>query len=503
MMTINASGASEISDASGASKICGTSGVGGIELEITGLTADSRAVRPGFLFAALPGGKVDGRAFIGDALGRGAVAVLGPHGMTVPDASIRVISDEVPRRAFALMAAAFYRRQPNCVVAVTGTNGKTSTVQFAQQLWAAADLSAAALGTLGLTTAPDLGTEFGGGASMTTPDPVALHATLAALAGAGVDRVAMEASSHGLDQFRLDGVRLKAAAFTNLTRDHLDYHGDMPAYFTAKAGLFGRVLAADGVAVLNVDVPEFSELSAICGRRGVRVLGYGEAAAADLRIIGIEALPHGQRLTLSVLGRPVVVDLALVGRFQAYNALAALGLLLAVEPELADAVVAKLGCLRGVPGRMQPVGLHPTGAAVVVDYAHTPNALETVLLALRPHAVGRLLVVFGCGGDRDRGKRPVMGEIAARLADRVYITDDNPRSEVPATIRREILASCRGASEIGDRAAAIRAAVRELTLGDLLVIAGKGHEQGQIVGTEVRPFDDAAEARAAVAECCR
>ncbi len=469
----------------------------GPDLEIAGLTADSRAVRPGFLFAALPGSTVDGRAFIADAVAKGAAAILAPPGTVIDAPGIRLIEDPAPRRAFALMAAAFYHRQPKTVIAVTGTNGKTSTVQFARQIWARTGKRAACLGTLGLD-APE-GVTWAG-PSMTTPDPVALHAGLAALAEAGVSHLAMEASSHGLDQFRLDGVRLKAAGFTNLSRDHLDYHGDMQGYLAAKGALFARVLADDGMAVLNADAPEFPELALLCQIRGIRVLGYGYAGR-EIKVRDVIPLPHGQRLGLEFLGRPVVIDLPLIGRFQAWNALCALGLVLAADPagDVAPAVEA-LESLEGVPGRLQLVGHHPTGAPVIVDYAHTPDALETVLTALRPHAEKRLVVVFGCGGDRDRGKRPVMGEIAVRLADRAIVTDDNPRSEVPAAIRAEILAAAVGAEEIGDRRAAIRAAVRGLEAGDLLLIAGKGHEQGQIVGAETRPFDDATEVLAAIAE---
>ncbi|MEI8393763.1 MAG: UDP-N-acetylmuramoyl-L-alanyl-D-glutamate--2,6-diaminopimelate ligase [Rhodospirillaceae bacterium] len=493
------------------------SGLEASGLEITGLTADSRAVGPGFLFAALPGSKVDGRAFLADALARGAVAVLAPSGTVLPAGSTaRLIVDDEPRRAFALMAAAFYGRQPDCAVAVTGTNGKTSTVQFVRQLWSRLGHRAAALGTLGLAAGPGIEVAAVAGAGMTTPDPVALHAQLAVLAGAGVDHLAMEASSHGLDQSRLDGVRLKAAAFTNLSRDHLDYHGSMPLYLTAKALLFTRVLPAGGIAVLNADAAEFAELAEICRARGVHVLGYG-SAGRELTVRAIEPTPHGQRLTLNILGHEAVVELGLVGRFQAWNALCALGLVLAsdaaigglialgapVPADLIQPALVELAALEGVPGRMQAAGRHPSGAAVIVDYAHTPDALETVLAALRPHAARRLVVVFGCGGDRDRGKRPVMGEIAARLADRVIVTDDNPRSEVPAEIRRAVMAGCPEAEEIGDRAEAINSAVRALSAGDVLVIAGKGHEQGQIVGTEIRPFDDAAVARVALSEIAR
>ncbi len=472
-------------------------GLDGADLEIAGLTADSRAVRPGFLFAALPGSRSDGRAFIADAVAKGAVAILAPPGTRIEAPGIRLIEDPAPRRAFALLAAAFYGRQPETVVAVTGTNGKTSTVQFVRQIWERLGRRAACLGTLGLS-AP-AGVEWAG-PGMTTPDPVALHAGLAALAGAGVDHLAMEASSHGLDQFRLDGVRLKAAGFTNLTRDHLDYHGDMTSYLAAKGALFARVLADQGMAVLNADAPEFPELALLCQIRGIRVLGYGHAGR-EIKVRGVTPLPHGQRLALEFLGRPVEIELGLIGRFQAWNALCALGLVLAANPagEVGPAVEA-LESLEGVPGRLQRVAHHPAGAPVIVDYAHTPDALETVLTALRPHADRRLVVVFGCGGDRDRGKRPVMGEIAVRLADRVIVTDDNPRSEVAAAIRAEILAAAPGAVEIGDRHAAIRAAVKDLAAGDLLVIAGKGHEQGKIVGAETITFDDATEARAAVAE---
>ncbi|WP_029009585.1 UDP-N-acetylmuramoyl-L-alanyl-D-glutamate--2,6-diaminopimelate ligase [Azospirillum halopraeferens] len=468
----------------------------GRDIEVTGLTADSRAVVPGCLFAALPGSRADGRAFIADALARGAAAVLAPEGTVLPEGSgaAVLVTDREPRLAFARAAAAFHGRQPDAVAAVTGTNGKTSTVTFARRIWSALGHRAASLGTLGVA-APGM-ERYG---AMTTPDPVTLHAVLADLADAGIDRLAMEASSHGLDQYRLDGVRLAAAGFTNLTRDHLDYHGTMEAYFAAKAALFDRVLAPGGCAVLNADIPEFDGLSAICTRRDHRVLGYG-FAGRELTVRSVEPLPHGQRLSLTVLGEEAVVDLPLVGRFQAWNAMCALGLVIGTGGDAPSAVRA-LVSLEGVPGRLQHVATHPNGAPVFVDYAHTPDALETVLTALRPHAAGRLVVVFGCGGDRDRGKRPVMGELAGRLADRAIVTDDNPRTEVPAAIRREVMAGCPAAEEIGDRRTAIRTAVAGLQPGDVLVIAGKGHEQGQTIGTEVRPFDDAAEARAAAAEC--
>jgi UDP-N-acetylmuramoyl-L-alanyl-D-glutamate--2,6-diaminopimelate ligase len=463
--------------------------------EITGLTADSRAVEAGCLFAALPGVKFDGRDFIAAAARAGAAAVLAPAGTVLPDEARHlalILSDE-PRRAFSLLAAAFHGRQPETVVAVTGTNGKTSTVQYARQIWTALGLKAASLGTLGL-----IGPGVDRYGSMTTPDPVALHRDLAYLAESGVDHLAMEASSHGLDQNRLDGVKLRAAAFTNLTRDHLDYHKTFEAYLAAKARLFAELVDADGAAVLNADVPECAVLSEICAKRGIRVLDYGFAARA-IAVKAVEPQAHGQRLTLSVLGHDAVVDLPLAGRFQAWNVLTALGLVIGsgTDPK---AALAALSGLEGVPGRLQHVATTKAGAPVFVDYAHTPDALETVLRALRPHAERQLVCVFGCGGDRDRGKRPVMGELAGRLADRAIVTDDNPRTEVPAAIRAEVKAGSDRLEEIGDRREAIRAAVAGLKPGDVLVVAGKGHEHGQIVGTEVRPFDDAAEVRAAVSE---
>jgi UDP-N-acetylmuramoyl-L-alanyl-D-glutamate--2,6-diaminopimelate ligase len=321
---------------------------------------------------------------------------------------------------------------------------------------------------------------------------------LAELAKGGITHLAMEASSHGLDQFRLDGVLVTVGAFTNLTRDHLDYHGTMEGYFQAKAQLFERVMPKGAAAVLNADIPEFERLQALCRGRKQTVIGYGEAAQ-ELRVVDTTPLAHGQRLTLDVWGQRHVVELPLVGRFQAWNALCALGMVIG-SGEGADAALSALADLEGVRGRLELVARPQNDTAVYVDYAHTPDGLETVLKALRPHTRGRLAVVFGCGGDRDRGKRPIMGGIATGLADRVIVTDDNPRTERAEAIRAEIMAAASGAREIGDRAEAIRTAVRELAAGDVLVIAGKGHEQGQIVGSEIRPFDDAAVARAAVEE---
>ncbi|MBI4967590.1 MAG: UDP-N-acetylmuramoyl-L-alanyl-D-glutamate--2,6-diaminopimelate ligase [Rhodospirillales bacterium] len=464
------------------------------EREITGLALDSRRVEPGFLFAALPGSKQDGRDYIPQALARGAAAILAPNGTRLPDgAQAALITDANPRRRLARIAALFHGAQPKTVAAVTGTNGKTSTVHFLRQIWLGLGHRAASLGTLGLM-APDRSDPD----SLTTPDPLTLHALLAELAQAGVTHLAMEASSHGLDQYRLDGVRFAAAAFTNLSRDHLDYHRDMETYRQAKRRLFTEVLAPGAVAVLNADSPEFERLAADCRSRHHHVIDYGRNALA-LRLV--EAAPDGQdqTLTIEILGRRRHIRLPLVGGFQAMNALAALGLAIATGAKDEDALVV-LAQLSGVPGRLQGAALRANGAAIYVDYAHTPDALETVLTALRPHAPGRLVVLFGCGGDRDPGKRPMMGAIAKRLADRVIVTDDNPRSEDPAAIRRQILAACPQAIEIGSRADAISQAVADLKAGDLLLVAGKGHEQGQIVGDRVLPFDDVREARRAVAE---
>nr|WP_245689199.1 UDP-N-acetylmuramoyl-L-alanyl-D-glutamate--2,6-diaminopimelate ligase [Roseospirillum parvum] len=460
------------------------------DLEISGLSADSRAIRPGWLFAALPGRRADGRVFIDQAIANGAAAVLAPPGTKAP---VPVIADPLPRRRLALMAARFFGRQPDTVVAVTGTNGKTSTVSFARQLWRHLGRPAGSLGTVGA-----FGPGFERPGNLTTPDPVLLHDLLAQMAEAGTETLAMEASSHGLDQHRLDGVRLAAAAFTNLSRDHLDYHADMAAYRAAKFRLFEELLPPGAGAVLNADVGEYPELREICDRRGLRVISYG-MAGGTLRLEQVEPTRGGQKLVLRVLGRRHTVLLPVAGQFQAMNALAALGLVLAAGAEAeAGAAVEALHHLSGVSGRMERVAVRANGAAVYVDYAHTPDALEIALEALRHHVQGRLSVVFGCGGDRDPGKRAPMGEIAARLADRVIVSDDNPRGEDPAAIRAAILAAAPGAVEIGDRGAAIRRAVAELAPRDVLLIAGKGHESGQIVGDAVLPFDDSQAAREAV-----
>jgi UDP-N-acetylmuramoyl-L-alanyl-D-glutamate--2,6-diaminopimelate ligase len=469
---------------------------------IRGLTADSREVRPGYLFAALAGSRGHGATFVDDAVARGAVAVLTDNPGRFPGLArlkppVRVIFDANPRRRLARMAARFYAPQPQSLVAVTGTNGKTSVTVFTRQIWQHLGHRAASLGTIGM-----VGPGFAQGGSLTTPEPVMLHRELNILARSGIDHVALEASSHGLDQFRLDGLELMAAAFTNLTRDHLDYHRDMEAYFAAKARLFTELLPPDGTAVLNADSAEAMRLAQLCRQRGQTVLAYGAAELADLRLLEARPLAAGQALRLEIFGAPHELVLPLLGAFQAGNALAALGLAIATGAPVEGALAA-LPRLEGAPGRMQHVATHPEGAPVIVDYAHTPDALATALAALRGHCRGRLVLVFGCGGDRDPGKRPQMGAIAERLADCVIVTDDNPRSEEPAAIRRAILAACPKAEEIGDRGQAIRRGLALLARDDLLLIAGKGHERGQIIAGVTHPFEDAAATREAVAELGR
>ncbi|MDX6752060.1 UDP-N-acetylmuramoyl-L-alanyl-D-glutamate--2,6-diaminopimelate ligase [Geminicoccaceae bacterium 1502E] len=453
------------------------------DVEVTGLTADSREVRPGFLFAALAGSRTDGRRFVDDALARGAVAVLGDPSLARRELGVPVLASEQPRRAFALAAARFHERQPAFVAAVTGTNGKTSIAGFARQLWERLGQPAASIGTLGVISPAGERP-----LPLTTPDPASLHAILRELAEAGVERAVIEASSHALDQHRVDGVRLAAAAFSNITRDHFDYHGSFEAYLAAKARLFGELLPAGGTAVLNADMPEYPGLADLARARGVTLLDYGRNARS-LRLLGQEMSPLGQRLELELLGHRATIESALVGSFQAHNLLAAAGLVIAggVAPQ---ALLPHLGSVSGARGRMELAARLANGAAAFVDYAHTPDALEQALGALRAHSRGKIAVIFGCGGDRDAGKRPIMGEIAARLADRVIVTDDNPRSEAPAAIRAAIMAACPGATEIGDRAEAIRAGLAGLGPGDLLLVAGKGHESGQTVAGVTHPFDD-------------
>ena len=456
----------------------GVAAAPGLPASLTGISADSRTIRPGMLYAALPGTRLDGRAFIADAVARGAAAVLAPDGTEWPEGvpAVPLLIDREPRRALARLAAAQAGAQPAQVIAVTGTNGKTSTVEFIRQLKAASGMKAASLGTLGII-APG----HAGGGGLTTPDPVALAETLAALAREGVQAAAIEASSHGLQQFRLDGLRLAAAGFSNLTRDHLDYHGTFDCYRQAKLRLFAELLPPGAPAVVSTELDD-ATTAALRAISGLDLRTVGERGSF-LRLLRATPRPGGQTLDVADHGE---IDLPLPGRFQAENALLAAGLAIATGTSQALSLLPQL---RGVRGRME-LAAEAGGAAVYVDYAHTPDALERLLRALRPHTQGRLHVVFGAGGDRDRGKRPLMGEAASRLADRVIVTDDNPRTEDAASIRAAVLAACPDATEIGDRERAIAAGLDGLRPGDVLVVAGKGHEQGQTIGTQVLPFDD-------------
>ncbi|MGU3540427.1 UDP-N-acetylmuramoyl-L-alanyl-D-glutamate--2,6-diaminopimelate ligase [Methylobacterium sp. A54F] len=471
--------------------------VGG--LTVAGLTADSRRVVPGGVFVAVPGTKADGRRFAAAAAAAGAVAVAGegPRPGDLAPATAWIAVDDA-RRALALAAARLSGRQPETVVAVTGTAGKSSVADFVRQILARLGRDAASLGTVGIVT--NRGAAYG---SLTTPDPVSLHETLARLAGEGVTDLAMEASSHGIEQRRLDGVRLAAAGFTNLGRDHLDYHASLEEYLDAKLRLFTTLLPAGRPAVVNADGAYAERVIAAARAAGHEIRTTGRAGE-HIRLLDARTEGFAQTLALRHAGTDHRVRLPLVGGFQVENALVAAGLVLATPAGAADpaGVFAALDHLTGVPGRMERVG-EANGGLCLVDYAHKPEALEGVLTALRPFATGRLCLVFGCGGDRDRGKRPLMGAIAARLADRVIVTDDNPRSEEPAAIRAAIRAEAPGAEEIGDRAAAIRAGVAGLAPGDVLVVAGKGHETGQIVGDRVLPFSDHDVVRAAIAEVTR
>ncbi len=461
-------------------------------LAIVGITADSRAVKPGFLFVAVPGTKADGLAFVPQALAAGAAAVMAERTPErLPDGIAFVQVGNV-RRALALAAAKFFPRQPAVIAAVTGTSGKTSVAAFTRHIWAALDHRAASIGTVGVVT-PDA--EVYG--SLTTPDPVELHRTLDGLAGAGITHLALEASSHGLDQHRLDGVRVGVASFTNLSRDHLDYHPTLEAYLAAKLILFERIVRPDGAAVIAADSAEAAAVVAAARRRGLTVLTVGRQGDG-IRLVDAEIAGFAQRLRLAHAGKTYSVRLPLVGAFQVENALVAAGQAIVSGCEPA-AVFAALEHLVGAKGRLELVGRR-ADAPIFVDYAHKPDALAKALEALRPYVRGRLVVVFGAGGDRDQGKRPIMGAIAAEKADRVIVTDDNPRSEEPAKIRAAILAAAPGAVEIGDRREAIRHAIGELSAGDVLLIAGKGHETGQIVGKQTLPFSDHEAVAAALEE---
>lgn len=459
---------------------------------VSGITSDSRNVRPGFVFAAIAGSKADGARFIADAVSKGAVAILAAQDAEVSGAGdVPVVRSNEPRHILALMAARFFGlQQPETTVAVTGTSGKTSVADFTRQIYGALGHKSASLGTIGVIKNDSA--VYG---SLTTPDPISLHKTLAELAAEGITHLAFEASSHGLDQHRLDGVRIKAAAFTNLGRDHLDYHPTVEEYLRAKLRLFTELLPEDGTAVVNSDAEGGDRAVAAAEDAGRRVFTVGRTGEG-LKLERLVREGFAQRISIAHEGRVFDIRLPLLGEYQAANALVAAGLALATG-EVAGRVLPAIQGLKGVKGRLEIIG-GVRGGLAVVDYAHKPEALEAVLDALRPFATGKLICVMGCGGDRDKGKRPIMGAIAVNKSDVVIVTDDNPRTEKPETIRAEILAAAPGAREIGDRAEAIAAGVAMIGEGDVLVVAGKGHETGQIVGDKVLPFSDHDEVRKAL-----
>ncbi len=471
----------------------------GQDVEITGLSLDSRMIERGHLFAALPGSNIHGASFIETAIEMQASAVLTDRaGAELAKSALKgsectLVVVEDPRAAFAHACALWFERQPDVAVAITGTNGKTSVASFTRQIWQLLGLEAVNIGTTGVEGA------FSAPGIHTTPDPLTLHRVLGDMAKAGVTHAAMEASSHGLGQRRMEGVQLAAAGFTNFTQDHLDYHGTMEAYFEAKVRLFSELLSEDGTAVINIDDPHGADLVEACDAREIEVITVGHSnGAARLKITGLRMTETGQEVLFRWQGNQYKVALELIGSFQAMNVMVAAGLVIAAGEE-AEAVFSVLPKLTGVRGRMQLAATRSHGAPIFVDYAHTPDAVQTALQALRPHVMGRLVVVIGAGGDRDRGKRPLMGQAAADHADVVFVTDDNPRSEDPEGIRAEILQACPEAIEVADRAEAILRAVDNLSPGDALLIAGKGHETGQIVGDVVYPFDDVEQASVAVA----
>lgn len=476
----------------------GLTAQGGRDPRITGLSVDSRMVREGHLFAALPGSRVHGGEFIQYALRMGAGAILtdregariAAEELAATDAALIIAED--PRQALAYTAALWFGRQPETVVAITGTNGKTSVATFTRQIWSLLGLPSVNLGTTGVEGA------WATPLVHTTPEPIILHGVLAEIAERGIEHVAMEASSHGLAQRRLDGVHICAAAFTNLSQDHLDYHTDFNEYFNAKSGLFSQVMAEDGTAVINLDDPRGAQMAEIVMDRGQNLITVGRGPEANLRIRAQRYDATGQELRFEWNGQPRQARMELIGGFQAENVLTAAGLVIASGCDPAQ-VFDTLHELKGVKGRMELAATRDNGGAVFVDYSHTPEALRTALRALRPHVLGRLIVVFGAGGDRDPYKRPMMGEAARANADLVFVTDDNPRTEDPAEIRAAIMAACPDATEVADRAEAILRGVDALQPGDALLVAGKGHETGQIVGDDVFPFDDVEQASVAVA----
>ena len=457
-----------------------------VDPDITGITADSREIVAGNLFAALPGVEMDGAKFIPQAEARGAAAVLSAPGV---ETALPQIVDAKPRQRLSTMAASFYAGQPEVIAGITGTNGKTSTARFISELWSLLGKSAGSLGTIGAVAK-----NFSQPLIHTTPDPVTLHQTLHAMTNSGVTHLAMEVSSHGLAQFRADGVGFSVAAFTNISQDHLDYHKDFTEYFDAKLRLFADLVPTTGAIAVNMDGKGAFDVCKVAEKRQLRLITTG-AQGNDIKLL--DATPHqsGQSIKVAAGGREWVLDVSLIGAFQIENALLAAGVVIAAGNS-EEEVIPLLASLSGVPGRMEHVA-DVQGGSVYVDYAHTPDAVETALKAIRPHTRARIIAIIGAGGDRDKEKRPLMGKAAADNADTVIVTDDNPRMEDPAVIRAAVLKGCPAAQEIGDRKEAIEAGVKLIGNGDVLVIAGKGHETGQSRGGEVTPFDDAAIARAA------
>ena len=454
--------------------------------EVTGFAIDHRKVARGTVFGAFKGSRFNGEDFIADAIGAGAVAVVARPEATVQGALH--IADAEPRRAFARLAAKFFAPFPETVVAVTGTNGKTSTVELTRQLWRMAGHHAASIGTLGVTTADDQVST-----GLTTPDIVTFLSNMAGLAREGVTHAAFEASSHGLSQYRTEGLPVRAGVFTNLSRDHLDYHGTMEAYLEAKLRLFTEVIDEDGAAVVWMDDAASARVAELASERGLRLLTVG-TKGETLKLVKRAPTQLGQTLTIEAEGKSFQVKLPLIGAYQAANALTAAALVFATGGALTQ-TLENLSRVQPVRGRLERAAISKAGAPIYVDYAHTPDGLRAAIEALRPHATGRLITVFGAGGDRDRGKRPEMGAVAAELSDHVIVTDDNPRSEDAAAIRKDVLAGAPSATEIGGRREAIAAAIGEARAGDIVLLAGKGHEQGQIVGDQVLPFDDVSVAR--------
>lgn len=464
---------------------------------ITGITADSRQVQKGTIFVAIAGTQQNGADYIPNAINNGSALIICNHetlNALPADVQEKCIAYENTRQALSILSAHYYKPQPDCMVAITGTNGKTSVAEFTRQLWALTGLKSASVGTLGVTTSPPVADIAGYDCDvLTTPDAVRLHQDLSVLAKNGVDHVSLEASSIGIDMHRMDGLKLNAAAFTNLSRDHLDYHGTMHSYRACKYRLFGELLPKSGTAVINANCTDYDGLFNACSDRGIRVISYG-IGQGEIRTLKHTAHSYGFDLTLDILGNHFDVTVPLLGEFQISNILASVGLLVACGSD-PTTVARHVGNLSGIKGRLQRAGSCPNGAVAYVDFAHTPDGLETVLKSVRPHVDtagnnGKIHVVFGCGGDRDTGKRPLMAQVAEHYADTVIVTDDNPRTEDPAQIREQVMAGCTNATNIGGREQAIAHALNTAGEHDIIIIAGKGHEQGQIVGTEVLPFDD-------------